>query len=101
MNSIYISSLQTSIIFSPNKYDSEEAAGPMQTASSANFTCKDSLSASEYTATVLIPFHGLTSLLSRLFHLGWQQVFFSSMYYLFNLVWQDIKFLRVIRALES
>ena len=37
------------------KYESVLAAGPTHTASSANLTCKLSLSALEYTATVFIP----------------------------------------------
>src|SRR4026209_2737987 len=37
------------------RYDSLARAGPMQTSSSANFTCRESLSASEWTATVRIP----------------------------------------------
>ena len=37
------------------KYDSVLEIPPIQTASSANITCKLSLSASEYTATVFIP----------------------------------------------
>ena len=42
-------------IFDIFKYDKALGGGPMQTASSANFTCKLSASAVEYTATVLIP----------------------------------------------
>src|SRR5687767_1202401 len=37
------------------RYDSRLDAGPMQTSSSANRTCSDSRSASEYTATVWMP----------------------------------------------
>src|SRR5215203_2981602 len=37
------------------KYDSRAGAGPMHTSSSANRTCSDSRSASEYTATVCTP----------------------------------------------
>src|SRR6185436_18480996 len=37
------------------RYDSRAGAGPMQTSSSANRTCSDSRSASEYTATVWMP----------------------------------------------
>ncbi len=42
-------------ILSCRKYDSEEAAGPMQYASSASLTCCEAASASEKTATVEIP----------------------------------------------
>ncbi|BAO54797.1 hypothetical protein NMS_0788 [Nonlabens marinus S1-08] len=37
------------------RYDRLLGGGPIQTASSANFTCRLSASAVEYTATVLIP----------------------------------------------
>src|SRR4051794_39296185 len=37
------------------RYDSRAGGGPMQTSSSANRTCSDSRSASEYTATVCTP----------------------------------------------
>src|SRR3954470_3116454 len=37
------------------RYDSRAGAGPMHTSSSANRTCSDSRSASEYTATVWMP----------------------------------------------
>src|SRR5947208_8487747 len=37
------------------RYESRASAGPMQTSSSANRTCSDSRSASEYTATVCTP----------------------------------------------
>src|SRR5689334_15086926 len=37
------------------RYESRAAGGPMQTSSSANRTCSDSRSASEYTATVCTP----------------------------------------------
>src|SRR5262245_23539232 len=37
------------------RYDSRLRAGPMQTSSSAKRTCSESLSASECTATVLMP----------------------------------------------
>ena len=37
------------------KYESLDNLGPMQYASSANFTCSASASASEYTATDLMP----------------------------------------------
>src|SRR5690554_6678961 len=43
------------MIFGIFRYDSELGAGPIQTASSANRTCRLSASALEYTATVLIP----------------------------------------------
>ena len=43
------------IIFAIDKYDFELSGGPIHTASSAKRTGKLSLSAVEYTATVLIP----------------------------------------------
>ena len=42
-------------MFAILKYESVLLAGPIHTASSASLTCNDSLSASEYTATVDTP----------------------------------------------
>src|SRR6187401_2181835 len=46
---------EAAIICNTLRYESVLLGLPIQTASSANFTCKLSLSAGEYTATVLTP----------------------------------------------